>query len=160
MKYKIIKNNTISFIFSPEEENAKKKRVSQNGFSESGKTYKTRHDNVKTEIEHINNEAETPNHSSGTLNGGETISAAQDSDVRNVKKTNELKSRKYKEGWDKQKGKSFKKKGKRLTFEERKEQALRKRLRGQFRGAKKEPLANLSAARLASYGLTKKKRKK
>lgn len=157
------KNRILSSLIeteSPEEEIAKKKRVSQNGLSERGKTHKTRHDNVKTEIEHINNEAETPNHSSDTLNGGETISAAQDSDVRNAKKTNELKSRKYKEVWDKQKGKSFKKKGKRLTFEERKEQALRKRLRGQFRGAKKEPLANLSAARLASYGLTKKKRKK
>lgn len=52
------------------------------------------------------------------------------------------------------------KRRKRLTFKEMKELAVKKRLQRQFRGAKKEPLANLSAARLASYGLDKKKKKK
>lgn len=51
-------------------------------------------------------------------------------------------------------------KRRRLTFEEMKELAVKKRLQRQFRGAKKEQLSNLSAARLASYGLTKKKKKK
>ena len=48
----------------------------------------------------------------------------------------------------------------RLTFKELKELAVKKRVQRQFRGAKREQLGNLSAARLASYGLTKKKKKK
>ena len=51
-------------------------------------------------------------------------------------------------------------KGRRMTFEELKELAVKKRLRRQFKGAKQDKLSKLSAARLASYGLTRKKKKK
>lgn len=51
-------------------------------------------------------------------------------------------------------------KRRRMTFEELKELAVKKRLRRQFKGAKQEKLSNLSASRLASYGLTRKKKKK
>lgn len=72
----------------------------------------------------------------------------------------EQKSLKDKEESKKGKQKQENPKRRRLTFKEMKELAVKKRLQRQFRGAKKERLSNLSAARLASYGLIKKKKKK
>ena len=67
---------------------------------------------------------------------------------------------KHKEEPRKGKQKQENPKRRRLTFKEMKELAVKKRLQRQFRGAQKERLSNLSTARLASYGLTRKKKKK
>ena len=95
-----------------------------------------------------------------TVNGSEENSESQDiSDERNTEVMRELKNKKHK-GRGKKTFREGNRKRKRLTIKEMKELAVKKRLQRQFRGAKKEPLANLSAARLASYGLVKKKKKK
>ena len=69
-------------------------------------------------------------------------------------------SQRSKGQWKERKGKRNGLKQRHVTFNEMKEQAMKKRLQRQFRGAKKEHLNKLSAARLASYGLLKTKKKK
>ena len=101
------------------------------------------------------------NHSSETVSGSEnTCDIKEVSDKRNTEKRREIKHQKFKEGFGMKKLNKRSKTGRRLSFKEMKELAVKKRLQRQFRGAKKEPLANLSAARLASYGLAKTKKKK
>lgn len=105
---------------------------------------------VKTET----SSKDTMNDSEGE-NKGREISEEQDLPIKEGQK-----SGKDKDDSKKKRQKQGREKGKRLTFKEMKERAVKKRLERKFRGAKKEQLNNLTAARLASYGLAKKKKKK
>lgn len=119
-----------------------------------GKTIENNLEKNETEPQQNNSETGVKNPSNKTING------TQRESEQNTEVTQEVKIRRHKEGLRKKTFKEGIGKGKRLTFKEMKELAVKKRLQRQFRGAKKEPLNNLSAARLASYGLAKKKKKK
>lgn len=142
-------------FYSTNEENAKRKTFSGNSLPQKGKMLDNRADKNETFPQQRDSKTEVKTPSNITINGAEKTSESKVSE-----ETEELESQKHKERLGKRKIKEGKKKGKRLTFKEMKELAVKKRLQRQFRGAKKEPLANLSAARLASYGLVKKKKKK
>ena len=103
----------------------------------------------------------TKNTPSKTINGSEGVNKSREILEEQDRPTKQgQKSLKGKEESRKGKQKQGNPKLRRLTFKEMKELAVKKRLQRQFRGARKEQLSNLSAARLASYGLTKKKKKK
>lgn len=128
---------------------------------QKGKTLVKRLDNIEAAPEQNNNTTGLKNHSSETIDESENTSESKEvSEQRNAEKRSGIKHQKLKEGFGKKKLNKRNKSGKRLTFKEMKELAVKKRLQRQFRGAKKEPLANLSSSRLASYGLANKKKKK
>ena len=151
--------NQASFICSPGEENQKEdKNLAKQGLSNERKSLEINNETVN---EAISNGTGMTSHSSDTaLNEGETKSEAQTSDEGNTTKTIENENSKQKGGPHEKKPKEGKRRGKNLSFKLLKDRALKKKLQRQFRGAKKESLAKLSAARLASYGLEMKKKKK
>lgn len=137
------------------------KSLAENGFSNERKSHKSNNDNNGTVNEAINDETGMTTHSSDTaLNESEKKSEGQTSDGGKTTKTLENENTKQQRWPDEKKPKEGKRRGKNLSFKLLKERALKKKLQRQFRGAKKESLANLSAARLASYGLETKKKKK
>ena len=149
------------FLFCRENEgNVKKKKLSGDSLM---KKVKTPENVVDTNgiPERNDSRTKTTNSPSEAINGSEggnknsETSEEQDRPIqrgqRNLKDKEESRKGKQKQGNPKRR---------RMTFKEMKELAVKKRLQRQFRGAKKERLSNLSAARLASYGLTKKKKKK
>lgn len=150
---------TLRFLFySANEENVKKKKLSGDSSPKNAKTLEKTVDtnealqqNSRTETKNTNNTI----HDSEGENKNREIPEELNSPLKQ-----EQKSQKDKEELRKRKQKQGSAKRKRLTFKEMKELAVKRRLQRQFRGAKKEQLSNLSAARLASYGLTKKKKKK
>ncbi|XP_015775470.1 PREDICTED: protein KRI1 homolog [Acropora digitifera] len=144
------------------EENQKEdKNLAKQGLSNERKSLEINNDSNETVNEAISNGTGMTSHSSDTaLNEGETKSEPQTSDEGNTTKTIENENSKQKGGPDEKKPKEGKRRGKNLSFKLLKDRALKKKLQRQFRGAKKESLAKLSAARLASYGLEMKKKKK
>ena len=147
-------------FYSTKEENTNKKRFSDNSLPQKQKPLEKGLDNIERAPEQNNNTTGLKNHSTETRDeSGITSESKKVSEQRNAEKRQEIKHQKFK-GFGKKKLNRRNKSGKRLTFKEMKELAVKKRLQRQFRGAKKKPLANLSAARLASYGLANKKKKK
>ena len=155
-------SNQASFICSPGEENQKEdKNLAKHGLSNERKSLEINNDTNETVNEAISNGTGMTSHSSDTaLNESETKSEPQTSEEGNTTKTIENENSKQKGGTDEKKPKEGKRRGKHLSFKLLKDRALKKKLQRQFRGAKKESLAKLSAARLASYGLEMKKKKK
>lgn len=149
------------FVFYRENEgNFKKKKLSGNSLTKKAKTPEN---NVDTNgiPERNDGGTKTKNTPSKTINGSKGVNKSREILEEQDRPTKQgQKSLKGKEESRKGKQKQGNPKLRRLTFKEMKELAVKKRLRRQFRGARKEQLSNLSAARLASYGLTKKKKKK
>lgn len=108
---------------------------------------------TRTEVKMKTSSKDTMNDSEGENKGREI--SEQNPPIKDGQK-----SGKDKDDSKKKKHKQGREKGKKLTFKEMKERVVKKRLERKFRGAKREQLNNLTAARLASYGLVKKKKKK
>lgn len=149
------------FLFCRETEgNLKKKKLSKDSLPKKAKTPENIVDSNGTPQENDSG-TKTKNIPSKTINGGERGNKnSQVSQEQNRPIKQGQKILKDKEESRKGKQKQENPKRRRLTFKEMKELAVKKRLQRQFRGAQKERLSNLSTARLASYGLTKKKKKK
>ena len=149
-----------SFICSPGEENPKEdKNLAKHGLSNERESLEINNDETVNEA--ISNGTGMASHSTDTaLNEGETNSERQTSDEGNTTKTLENENSKQEGGAAEKKPKERKRRGKNLSFKLLKDRALKKKLQRQFKGAKKESLAKLSGARLASYGLEMKKKKK
>jgi len=148
------------FLFYRENEgNLEKKKLSKESLTSKAKTPENSVDNngipeqndSRTKTKHIPRK---------TISGSEGGNNSEILEERNRPMKQGRKRLKDKEESRKGKQKQENQKRRRLTFKEMKELAVKKRLQRQFRGAKKERLSNLTAARLASYGLTKKKKKK
>ena len=152
----------VSFlVYSTNEENVEKKTVSDDSLPKKTKTPENDLEKNEKALQQNSSKSGDERPSNKAVNGSERNSESQEiSDERTTEVMRELKSQKHKGRLGKKTFREGNRKRKRLTFKEMKELAVRKRLQRQFRGAKKEPLANLSAARLASYGLAKKKKKK
>ena len=149
------------FLFYREnEENFKKLKLSGDRITKKAK----RPENVadSNEIPQQNDSRtktkNTPNKTLNDSEGGNKNSEISEEQNRSIEQGQF--SLKDKEERRKGKRKQGNPKRRRLTFKEIEELAVKKRLQRKFRGAKKEQLRNLSAARLASYGLTKKKKKR
>lgn len=163
-------SNQGSFICSPGEENPKEdKNLAKHGLSNERESLEINNDSDETVNEAISNGTGMASHSSDgmashssdtALNEGETKSERQTSDEGNTTKTLENEDSKQEGGPAEKKPKERKRRGKNLSFKLLKDRALKKKLQRQFKGAKKESLAKLSGARLASYGLEMKKKKK
>ena len=143
------------------EENSQKNKSSANSLPEK----------TKTSENNLNRNDKTVHQNESESNLQTTVNAATNEHIKKSasqaitegqysKEMKEFKSPKRKGTLGKRTFNGKDKRRKRLSFKEMKELAVKKRLQRQFRGAKKEPLANLSAARLASYGLDKRKKKK
>lgn len=149
------------FLFYREnEENFKKQKLSGDRLTKKAKTPENVADSngIPQQNDSRTKTKNTPNKTLNDSEGGNKNSEISEEQNRSIEQ-GQL-SLKDKEERRKGKRKQGNPKRRRLTFEEMKELAVKKRLQRQFRGAKKEQLSNLSAARLASYGLTKKKKKK
>ncbi|KAJ7381994.1 KRRI-Interacting protein 1 [Desmophyllum pertusum] len=156
---------------SANEENSKKKKLSGDSLPKKGQKLENTENVVNTNEEALqenDSRTETKNTSNRTINDSEVQNNSQEipeeqntpvikQGQKSQKGKEELEKRKQKQG-NSPRTKLVKRQ--RLTFKELKELAVKKRVQRQFRGAKREQLGNLSAARLASYGLTKKKKKK
>ena len=149
------------FLFCRESEgNLKKKKLSKDSLPKKAKTPENIVDSNGTPQENDSG-TKTKNIASRTINGSERgtkhsqVSQEQNRPIKQGQKI-------LKDNEESRKGKQKQEnpKRRRLTFKEMKELAVKKRLQRQFKGARKERLSNLSTARLASYGLTKKKKKK
>lgn len=152
-------NKLIFIVHRTSEENTKKKTSSVNSLQKKGKFVEKSLDINETVPQQNNSKTGIKNHANETTSEDQGNSESKKVTENGItEQTREIKNQKFKEGL-KKKFKERRTKGKRLTFKEMKELAAKKRLQRQFRGAKKEPLTNLSAARLASYGLAKKKKK-
>lgn len=149
------------FLFYRENEgNLKKKKLSKDSVPIKAKTPENIVDNNGTPQQNDSG-TKTKNIPSKTTNGSEgrnKNSQVSQEQIRPIKQGQERLKDKEESRKGKQKQENSKRR--RLTFKEMKELAVKKRLQRQFRGAQKERLSNLSTARLASYGLTKKKKKK
>ncbi|KAL9950487.1 hypothetical protein ACROYT_G042985 [Oculina patagonica] len=147
---------------STNEENAKRKKLSGNSLPKKAKLHENTVDNNEA-LQQTNSRTvtKTENPSSNTINDSEGENKTLETSEEGNPPIKRQKSQKDKEELlRKRKQKQGNAKRKRLTFKEMKELAVKRRLQRQFRGAKKKQLSNLSASRLASYGLTKKKKKK
>ena len=148
------------FLFYRENEgNLKKKKLSKDSVPIKAKTPENIVDNNGTPQQ---NDSGTktksiPNRKINGSEGGNKNSQVSQEQIRPIKQGQERLKDKEESRKGKQKQENSKRR--RLTFKEMKELAVKKRLQRQFRGAQKERLSNLSTARLASYGLTKKKKK-
>ena len=149
------------FLFYRENEgNFKKKKLSKDSLTKKPKTRENIVDSDGTPQQN-DSRTKTQNILSKTINGSEgenknsLVSGEQNFPMKQGQK-----GLKDKDERRKGKQKPENPRRRRLTFKEMKELAVKKRLQRQFRGAQKERLRNLSAARLASYGLTKKKKRK
>ena len=148
------------FLFYRENEgNLEKKKLSKDSLTSKAKAPENSVDNNGIP-EQNDSRTKTKHIPSKTISGSEGGNNSEILEERNRPMKQGRKRLKDKEESRKGKQKQENPKRRRLTFKEMKELAVKKRLRRQFRGAKKERLSNLSAARLASYGLTKKKKKK
>jgi len=148
------------FFYRENEGNFKKKKLSRDSLTKKAKTPENIVDSNGTP-EQNDSRTKAKNVPRKTINGSEGGNKnSQVSQEQNRPMEQGQKCLKDKEESKKGKQKQENPKRRRLTFKEMKELAVKKRLQRQFRGAKKERLSNLSAARLASYGLTKKKKKK
>lgn len=149
------------FLFYRENEgNLKKKKLSKDSVPIKAKTPENIVDNNGT-TQQNDSGTKTKNIPNRTINGserGNKNSQVSQEQIRPIKQGQERLKDKEESRKGKQKQENSKRR--RLTFKEMKELAVKKRLQRQFRGAQKERLSNLSTARLASYGLTKKKKKK
>ena len=147
------------FLFYRENDgNLKKKKLSKDSLPKKAKTPENIVDSNGIHQEN-NSGTKTKNIPSKTINGSERGNKnSQVSQEQNRPIKQGEKRLKDKEESRKGKQKQENPKRRRLTFKEMKDLAVKKRLQRQFRGAQKERLSNISTARLASYGLTKKKR--
>ncbi|CAH3168094.1 unnamed protein product [Porites lobata] len=143
------------------EENSQKNKSSANSLPEK----------TKTSENNLNRNDKTVHQNESGSRFERTLNAATNEHIKKSasqaitegqysKEMKEFKSPKLKRTLGKRTFNGKDKRRKRLTFKEMKELAVKRRLQRQFRGAKKEPLANLSVVRLASYGLDKRKKKK
>lgn len=145
---------------SPNEVNDEKKKSLDQSLPKKSKTLKHSVDTKGAQNEQTEIRKRTKNSSDKIENTSEKES--KDLPGEEISQATQGESNGRNEGESKKtkKQKMRNPKGRRMTFEELKELAVKKRLRRQFKGAKQDKLSKLSAARLASYGLTRKKKKK